>query len=893
MKIRGEHAPRAREGQRPGGRRRAGRAAAVVGLLLVWGAIAFAGGVSFLDYLRPALQNLSGATSLGHVATSILSAPGNYLVAMLRPEPVEKVAIDIKFKHLHRLHQKREEALRRRVLLALDDDEVPATITHAGRTVPVSLRLKGDWADHFAGDKWSFRIRVKGGDELFGMRRFSIQGPETRGFHTEIFFQQHLRDEGVLGLRYFFIDLTVNGRHIGLMAVEEHFGKELLESQQRREGVIIRFDETTMWENVVSAGAFGPFDDYHNASIKAFGEGKIERSPKLSAEREVAVGLLRAFAEGTLPASQVFDVELMARFLAVAEIWRVDHGLAWHNLRFYLNPLTSRLEPIGFDANLQTHYVGRGLVTEAQEQDFIPRIVEDPEIRKAFVAALRRISKEVLEGDLIERMQAIERKQLAILHREYPTRAAFDFEPIRERAALLRDIDLESLPLYAPRMVDPKRPYAAAVRAWLVPEEGGTTLELSNALAVPVSVESLEFVPAGGAPELTRLAGVELPIDLPPLRFGRDPERVRLRLGSSNGSISSLGVEGVARVQGQSRPYAFVAEPYLPPLAHPAVPRVDLDQALAQHPFLSYDADADQLRAAPGTHAVKGSLVVPEGMGLALAPGTTLRFEGGEGILATGPLDFQGREDAPIVLEGPESTVPAEMWAGVVVLHSASPSRWTWVEVRSTAGSHRPGWSVTAGVVFRQAPVTLEHCRFVGNRTEDAINIVRTHFELRDVEILDTFSDAFDGDFTEGSIEGGTIADVGGDGIDVSGSRVSVRGVALRWIRDKAISVGEGSTLSAEAVDIRDVSVAIAAKDRSRGELVDSTVEGVSLAVLMAYEKKPEYGPAELEARGNRISGVAQVAVAQSGSRVVVDGEAVPESDVDVDQLYREGPMKK
>jgi len=41
--------------------------------------------------------------------------------------------------------------------------------------------------------------------------------------------------------------------------------------------------------------------------------------------------------------------------------------------------------------------------------------------------------------------------------------------------------------------------------------------------------------------------------------------------------------------------------------------------------------------------------------------------------------------------------------------------------------------------------------------------------------------------------------------------------------------VGEGSTLSAEAVDIRDVSVAIAAKDRSRGELVDSTVEGVSL----------------------------------------------------------------
>jgi hypothetical protein len=893
MKIRSERVAREAEAPRRGRRRSAVRAGALGLLLLAWGAMAFVAGISFFDYLRPAIQNLSGATTSRHAMAALLAAPGNYLGALMRPAPVEEVALDIKFKHLHRLHQKREEALRQRVLLAQDDDEVPATVTHAGRTVPVSLRLKGDWADHFASDKWSFRIRVKNGDHLFGMRRLSLQAPETRGFHTEIFFQQHLRDEGVLGLRYFFVDLTVDGSHIGLMAVEEHFGKELLESQERREGVIVRFDESTMWENVVSAGAFGPFDDYHNASIKAFGSGKIERSPKLAAEREVAIGLLRAFVEGTLAASQVFDVELMARFLAVAEIWRVNHGLHWHNLRYYLNPLTSRLEPVGFDGNLQTHYVGPGLVTQAQEQDFIPRILEDPEIRGAFVSALRRISNEALEGDLIARMQEIERTQLAILHREYPMRARFDFDPMRERAERLRAVDLENLPLYAPNMVDAKRPYAAALHAWLASDAQGTTLELSNALPVPVSVVSLGFAPAEGAPELTRIAGVDLPLALPPLRSGSNASRVRLRFESGNGAIAGLGVEGVARVHGQERPYAFRAQSYLPALDRPALPRAELDEVLAQHPFLSHLEDANQLRAAPGTHAVKGSLVVPEGMGLALGPGTTLRFEAGEGILATGPLAFEGREDAPIVLAGPESTNPAEMWAGVVVLASPSPSRWTWVEVRGTAGSSHAGWSVTAGVVFRQAPVTLEHCRFVGNRTEDALNIVRSRFELREVEILDTSSDAFDGDFTEGTIEGGTIAEVGGDGIDVSGSQVTARGVQLRQIRDKAISVGEGSTLVAEAMDIRDVGVAFAAKDRSRGELRDSTIDGITHAALMAYVKKPEYGPAELEARDNRITGVARLAVAQTGSRVVVDGEVIPESDVDIDRLYREGPMKK
>jgi hypothetical protein len=280
-------------------------------------------------------------------------------------------------------------------------------------------------------------------------------------------------------------------------------------------------------------------------------------------------------------------------------------------------------------------------------------------------------------------------------------------------------------------------------------------------------------------------------------------------------------------------------------------------------------------------------------MGLAIGPGTRLRFEAGEGILASGPLTFEGREDAPIVLEGPLSSVPAEMWAGVVVLESETDSRWSWVEVHRTSGTIRQGWSVAAGVVFRQAPVTLEHCRIIGNRSEDALNIIRSRFELREVEILDTSSDAFDGDFTEGSIEGGTIAEVGGDGIDVSGSRVTLRGVRLHQIRDKAISVGEGSVLTAEAIEIRDVGVALAVKDRSRAELRDSTIDGVAHAAFMAYVKKPEYGPAQLEVQGNRLTRVAERAVAQIGSRIVIDGEQIPEIEVDIEQLYREGHMKK
>ena len=40
-----------------------------------------------------------------------------------------------------------------------------------------------------------------------------------------------------------WIMITENGSAVGIMALEEHFSKELLEANGRRESVIIRFDE--------------------------------------------------------------------------------------------------------------------------------------------------------------------------------------------------------------------------------------------------------------------------------------------------------------------------------------------------------------------------------------------------------------------------------------------------------------------------------------------------------------------------------------------------------------------------------------------------------------------------------------------------------------------------
>lgn len=870
----------------------------IAGALLAfagWSALAFSSGMTFMDAIRPSLLDLTGTTDTREAISAIASAPGNWARARLAPPPVEELALDIKFKHLHKLHEKRAEALRTGILMTTNDDFVPAEIRHDGRTIRVKVRLKGDYTDHLEGDKWSLRVHVRDGDQLFGMRRFSLQAPWTRGFHSEPIVLDHMRREGVLAPRYFFVNTSVNGKDIGLMAVEESFSKELLESQRRREGVIIRFDEEDMWAAEQRNGHHGPFDSFRLAAIRPFASSAVEKSEKLAEDLEIATGLLRAFVDGQLPARDVFDTELLGRFIAISELWQSLHSVRWHNMRFYFNPITERLEPIAFDINLHVHYVGFGL--GSRSIPFASFLLADPDVRASFVRNLSRLAAEMAEGDLARWVGEIEPPLLAVLHREFPSLAPMHVEQLAARSRLLQKITLENFAHFEPLMGDPDAVHPRPLYAFVTRDGAGSELELRNALPVEATVTELRLAGAAGngAEQPLPLAPpARLPLLVPatPLQGPPHPVRVRLQQLPDHGNAPAV-IEGTVRMAGQAQPYTFRSEPYFPPRRENPIPRATLEQALAQHRFLAWDAEAHALRVAPGAWTVSGSLVVPEGAGLRIGAGTTLRFAKGKLLVASGPVDLQGREDAPVVLESvPEPDGPGS-WGGIVVLRSDRPYAWEHAVIRNTTGVDRDGWKLTGGVSLHESKVRILHTRFRGNRTEDALNIIRSQFELREVEIADTPSDAFDGDFSDGVVIGGRFADIGGDGVDVSGADVTVEGVLFERVRDKAVSVGEGSRVTARNLRIREVGTGLASKDRSVAVIEDSLLTDVTHTAIMAYTKKPEYGPAQVVARNLTLEGVGRPAAAQTGSRVSLDGTEIPTENIDVEELYGSGYMKK
>jgi hypothetical protein len=365
-----------------------------------------------------------------------------------------------------------------------------------------------------------------------------------------------------------------------------------------------------------------------------------------------------------------------------------------------------------------------------------------------------------------------------------------------------------------------------------------------------------------------------------PLRVAFDAGPVLERAVRLRRVDAASTVAEVARARADEAVRA--ADPALP------LPTVSLAETLARHPFLAWDEASGELRAPAGRWDVQGSLILPRGAGLTLPAGTVLRFQPRHGLIARGPLVFLGEEAAPVVLEGPAGERKSQLWSGVYVVESERPSRWSHVVIRNAGGFERNGWMLAGGVVFRKARVDLDHCAFTGDRTDDALNIVRSAFSLRDVTILEPRSDGFDGDYVEGTIAGGFISRAGGDGIDLGGSRVTVRGTRLLDIRDKAISVGERSQLSARDIQIEHAGIGLASKNGSDATIADSTLSDINDVALVAYTNRPEFGPGSLTAENNRITRAALSALAQTGSRVLIDGTILPPVDAAIDRLHKE-----
>lgn len=799
--------------------------------------------------------------------------------------------IDLPFESYQQLLEKRNEALEIGILNTTDADFVSGQVKlQDGPKLDAKFRLKGDWTDHLEGEKWSFRINLKEDGQIYGARQFSIQTPASRNFLYEWAFHENLIKEGLLTTRYEFINVLLNGKLLGIYAFEDNFAPEMIESQGRRQGVILRFNEDPLWNNIgvfwssgitQSEGGNLSITSMDSAEISTYQDTRISADPVLAAEAEAARGMLRAFQEGMRPASEVFDVEQTGLFFALHDLWSAEHGAAWHNLRFYYNPVTGWLEPVAYDTMPFYTFISETSISSV----FIKtRIFNDPLVRTAYARALERVTREEYIGALESELGAEHNRLRAALEVEFPEQAvplyhelAVDWSKLRQRALAL------SLELRPAEVV--RGSYQGINLQPGATGDPSLDLDLVNLMILPVEVDRVEI--DGKSYSAGETAPV-LPPVIDPKSAAFEPTHISIPLPEKITLTPESPVAVVARIRGLEREFRAVLNGASLPEGIRTGPAPDLPalaEALEQHPFLRQNpANAQALLVSPGAWDVQGDLVLPAGVDLVVPAGTVLRFAEGSILYASGAVSLLGEENAPVLV-----TAQGIGWGGMVVLNAGRSSRWQYAAVEKTTGIDRSGWVMTGGITFYRSDIILDHVLLGNNQTEDAINVIHSTFQFIDSEWENTLADAFDGDFANGEVTGCTFHDIGGDAVDVSGAAVTVTQTRMERIGDKGISAGENSTLVVEDIHLETVGIGVASKDLSRVTLRGALISDARFSALAAYIKKPVYGPGWIDARDIIILNTETKAVVQTGSTVLLEGKAVDQVDLDVDLLYQEG----
>lgn len=779
------------------------------------------------------------------------SKNSTYEAALVQKWQPDDIHIFVKEGEYNKLKQKRHEAIQQGMLISSDDSWVKGAIfpkEQKDAKINIKMRLKGDWTDHLMGDKWSFRVSTQTDKSWNRLKTFSLQNPSTRGYLLEWMLHEFFKYEDVLTTRYDFVQMKLNHKDLGLYVCEEHFLKQLPEFSKRKEGPIIRFVESGFWEAQLQQFSLNADLDGElvvgSPDIKPFSEGKTFNTPLLAEQYKIAQNLLYQYQYGLKAAEDIFDLDLLAKYYVIMDITAGYHGIAWHNQRYYYNPVLGKLEPIGFDG-----FTEIGL-DHAPEKPFLG-------IDLSAIKGNKELHRKLFRDNGFLRK-----------YHQY-------LEKFADEAYLKRFTKSIATPMYARLKVvqEEKADYTFSVdymykrASNILNALYPNSASLQNKTVEPglIAVCNRHQVPIEIVGTMSQIGGVISYLDTAKViyttRFRDLPdysERIKVPYNATF---------FVYRVIGLEQNFYTRINPW--PIPEGLSPVQELESTLQEnHPAYAYTAGQNHIIF--NTNAVvKEPIIIPTGYTITFKPGTKVDIIKGAFILSYSPVQFLGTEAAPIVVESSDNSARS-----FSVIQAGGQSMVKHTLFSNLGAFSYKGWNLPGAVNFYESDVDIYHSTFTDNSCEDILNIVRSTFDFQYNTISNTFADGFDADFCKGTVAHCHFDNTGNDAIDFSTSVVTIRDSEIKDAGDKGISMGEQGTAYINNITIEGAVIGIASKDLSK-----TTVNNVSLKNCQigfsAYQKKPEYGHGFIQVNSYTAENLGTLHKILPGSKLILVGQEI------------------
>ncbi|MBN2893754.1 MAG: hypothetical protein JXL97_17930 [Bacteroidales bacterium] len=787
---------------------------------------------------------------------------------------------------LNNIKEQREFALEQGILSTDDDSWVKGIVLYGDDNYKIKMRLKGDWLDHLAGQKWSFRIKIRNDKSFRGMKVFSIQNPSVRFYLNQWFLYTLFRSEDLLAPRYGFVYGQMNDNFLGLYAFEEHFQKQLIESAKRREGPILKFTEDSFWDLIIEHEKnekWYNYPLYEASKIVPFGENKIIENSTLREEYNIAQNLLFQYKWGLTKISDLFDVEKTAKWYALTDVMQGYHGLRWHNQRYYYNPVTSKLELIAYD-----NFVGEGFFhltdsiffgyfnpdISSLKPEFIPNyyLFQDTVFLNYYLFYLDKYSQKNYWDSVFNYYEDEISYYQSILLKEFPD-SQFDKDIFYTHSQQIQEV----LPIFKEKIENGL--YSSILLPNSKPDKFN---EEANPNFIKDYVNIYTQSSSFGVTNL-RIVNFYL-ADLEAVKYGNSKGIFSIKPEKVNSFVSndykkdvniSDDVDFIVVSDGKNKVEIPVMK-WPEPTAWS--PRQELEQN-NKFPNQNYYEIAGSNVIFSGKQTINEIVVIPQYFNVIFEAATEIDFIEGGGFLSYSAVYINGTKNKPVKIISSDKSA-----RGFTVLQ-AGKVEMDYAVFDGLNTFNYKGWGLTGAVTIYECESRINNCEFINNECEDDLNIVRSNFDVSNSLFFNSFSDAFDSDFCTGKVTNCKFENLGNDAIDFSTSEIEIVGCDIFNASDKAVSGGEASHLIIRDCNIDRGNIGFASKDKSVLTISNTSISNVTY-VLAAFQKKPEYGPAKIFADNLKADNFIQMSLIEENSTFILDGLKIEGKHKDVASLF-------
>lgn len=771
---------------------------------------------------------------------------------------METIEININFKNYKKILDDRKSFLVN--MIALEPTDVNATVHYNGKKYDANLRLKGDLRDHWDSVyRMSFRVDLKNGS-IFGLKRFSLQKSRTRHHPYDQTFGKLIQDLGNLSPYQTYARIIVNGENWGIMNIEEHMSRELLEKQKHKESVIVKFGNEKKWAyDKINQKTRYPHYKLGDSKLNlmTYGEKKYLQSPIY---RMWSSYIANERLKNSL---EIYDFDSFSKAYVLALFWGYWHPLYENNSRYYFDPYLLKLKPITTD-QLQILNLDSRKSKDNDPPDPYKYLINNLSFRE-------HVKKNF---SLVKSISSNAQKYIDYYQSYFPA------DNIIEIDSLLKK-NISSIEDFSNNYLFPKLNQNDQVNIELPTKEQAKSftehiharhfingkIEIYNLLPDKIKIKNIRF----------ENKIISQNIDLDGFKINQN---IPLNINTKIYGIADKQIVIKTEYKDIVRDYiietSFIPGPYFNPLT---------DIGYTDRPFLEKKDDNEWL-------IKKGNWDISQPLFLngkvTIEAGTNLNFINESYLIIEGQIIALGKSKEKILLGSNTS------WKGIYVIGNEKKSILKNVEISNTSFLQDGLLQLTGGLNFYNSQVLIEDTLINNSNAEDALNIINSNFKLENVKISNANSDCFDSDFSYGMISNSNFNNCGGDAIDFSGGKVDVYNSSFKKIYDKAVSAGESTNLNLQNIYIQDVGVGIASKDGSVVSAKNIKINNYQISPIMTYLKKDFYMQPSMTGVNIEIEPYrADAFLAQKDTYMSINNQQVDTKEINVEALYQSEIMKK